>query len=441
MENISTYKKIKSLAKKSPAKIAGLKAKDTIISINNEPILDFIDDNYFNTLTLLNIKYIRNNKENEITITKSADEPLGIHYEENLYPPDNHCINKCIFCFVDQLPSNLRDSLYIKDDDWIYSILFGNYITLTNVTNSELNRIIKRKASPLYISIHAIDANIRQQMMGSKKAGKIKEQLKSLADNRIIMHTQIVLCPQINDGKILNETIEFLASLYPYVRSLAIVPVGLTKHRDGLPGIRLISQIEANHIIDTIKKYNKKYIDMHNANFVYASDEMYSIAKLPYPTYTNGEHMPQLSNGVGMFSELINEYTDALSTYKHEIANINSNTKITLITGVSAYEQIASMLGTIKERAKHIFINLVPIKNQLFGDSITVAGLLSGADIARVLKNIESDVIIVPASTLKDGAEVFLDDMTINELEEQLSAKIVIQEVDGYAMVETIIHS
>lgn len=437
----NTIKTIKYIEKKSIAKKSGLKIGDKIISINNEPILDFIDDNYFNSLDTLDIKLQRKDKKKNISIIKDADEPLGIEYEEELYPPDRQCSNACVFCFVDQLPQGMRESLYVRDDDWRYSVLFGNYVTLTNVSNTEQERIVNRKASPLYISIHAVDGKIRNKMMLSKRADKIKQQLKYLADNKIIMHTQVVLCPGINDGDVLNETIEFLYSLYPYVRTLAVVPVGLTGHRDNLPDLTPVSETKAKEIIRTIENYNNKFQKEKQINYVFASDEFYSKAKMDYPIFETGEHYPQLSNGVGMFSELTHEFNDALNTYKDDLNKVETDTKIVSITGVSAFSKISSMHKQIVSNTKKLSLNTVTIENRHFGDSITVTGLICGKDIVGQLKNIECDVIIVPASTLRDGKNVFLDGTNVEYIETELNAKVIVQEIDGYAMIEAILES
>ena len=434
-------KTIEYIDKKSPASKAKLKPEDIIININDESVLDFIDDNYFNSLDKLKIKFLRKNSEKEVIIEKESEQPLGINYKENLYPPDKQCTNACLFCFVDQLPKGMRESLYVKDDDWRYSVLFGNYVTLTNLKDAELERIVKRHASPLYVSVHAVDENIRSKMMRSKKAGKIKNQLEYLAKNKIIVHTQVVLCPGINDGKVLEETIEYLYSLYPYVRTLAVVPVGLTQHRDNLPNLKPVDEKSASQVIKTIEKYNEIFQKDKQINFVFASDEFYSKAHMPYPHFTDGEHYPQLSNGVGMFSELDNEFDEAINFYKNDIELINSEKTFAVVTGVSAYDKINEMFMRIKSIAKHLKINVVKVKNYNFGSTITVAGLLCGEDIAEQLKNIKSDVIIVPASTLKDGKNVFLDDTDVEFLHTTLNAEVLVEDIDGYAMIETILKS
>jgi len=434
-----TTKTIEHINKKSPAQKAGLKEKDVILSINGEPVLDFIDDNYFDTLSELEINYSRNGESKLITVEKDYNEPLGINYQEDLYPADEQCTNACLFCFVHQLPKHMRDSLYIKDDDWRYSVLFGNYVTMTNVSDADLNRIVKRGASPLYVSVHAIDGEVRNKIMHSKRANKIKEQLEYLTDNKIIVHTQIVLCPEINDGEVLKETIEYLYSLHPYVRTLAIVPVGLTEHRDNLHQLKPVNKDKARDIIKIVEYYNHKYQKEKDVNFVFASDEFYSKAQLPYPRFEGGEHYPQLSNGVGMFSELDHEFEQALNLYESDIKKINTEKRLVLATGVSAFEKINGMFDKLKSMAVNLNIQVVKIENKHFGDSITVAGLLCGKDIAAQLKNIPSDVIIVPASTLRDGKDIFLDDTNIEYLESQLNAKVLVQQIDGYAMIETIL--
>ncbi len=317
---------------------------------------------------------------------------------------------------MDQLPEGMRETLYVRDDDWRYSIAFGNYVTLTNIDDNEFNRITRRNASPLYISVHAVDADVRVELMKNKRAGLIKEQMERLAANNITMHTQIVLCPNHNDGEVLIETINYLASLYPHVKSLAVVPVGMTKFRDDLDYLEPVSVEVASDAIDYIEDFNEKFIDEHGESFVFASDEMYSAAQRDFPVYPDVSYSTLLSNGVGMIHQMTEEFDEALEYYEKEISSLKIDKKVLSLTGTSSYDYINMLYNKIKEKAKNINAEVIKVSNQTFGESITVTGLVCGSDILHNLINIHPDVIIVPANMLRDGQDTFLDDTTIHDI-------------------------
>lgn len=435
------YKQIISdIERGSPAAKAKLKVGDSVLSINNEPIIDFIDDNYFNTLEELHIDYINHkNQHKTVVIHKGALTPLGIHWENNLYPDEKHCHNRCLFCFVDQLPANMRSTMYLKDDDWRYSIAFGNYVTLTNVTDDELDRIIRRKASPLYVSVHAVNPEVRHQLMLNPQSKMIQQQLEKLVNAGIVIHAQIVMCPGINDQEVLDESIQYLASLYPGVRTLAVVPVGLTGHRADLPKLQAVDQTIAERTVHQIETYRKEFTSTLGIPFVYASDEFYSRAQLPYPLYHDGHHNPQISNGVGMFSEFIQEFNQAMDAFSIEIEKMHSDRRIAILSGTSAQPQLRTMIQSISKHLPNAVIEVISVSNNLFGESVTVSGLLSGMDMYTALKDLDYDVIMIPDSTLSQDQKIFLDNMTPDELSMKLNTQIIVQPVDGYEFVASII--
>lgn len=415
---------------------SGIKKGDRLVSMNGSPVLDFIDDGYFNSLDSVLIEFINARGQRQKThIRKPADIPLGLEFEENLYPDESTCRNRCIFCFVDQLPAGMRESLYIKDDDWRYSVLFGNYVTLTNVDDAELGRIIARRATPLYISVHATDAECRIHMMKNRRAGKILEQLRELAGGGIVFHCQVVLCPGINDGDVLEKTITDLCSLYPQCRSLAVVPVGLTGHRQGLPEITPVSPEYASSMIDYIEEKANGFRKELGSDFLYAADEFYAKARREYPRYSDGGYYPQLSNGVGLFHEFLQSYEQALEALPEAL---QAPRKVIIATGVSAADQIRRMAGGICRRVKDLECTVIPVENRVFGKSITVSGLLSGQDIIDSVKGMKGDVLMLPPSAFRCGADEMLDGTTIKDIERILGYCVIIAPDDGYEFACTV---
>ncbi|MCK5128224.1 MAG: DUF512 domain-containing protein [Clostridiales bacterium] len=420
--------KVKEVLKKSPAHKAGIKKNDIVHKIAHLSMYDFIDDIYVNSIINPLIEFERNGKTKIVSLDKDENENIGLSYFENLYPPEDSCTNKCVFCFVDQLPNEMRESLYVRDDDWRYSVLYGNYITMTNMTEVDFQRISSRKVSPLYISVHATDPDVRYDLLKNKNARKIMEQLKYLYDNKITFHSQIVLCPGINDGEVLNQTIEELASYYPYAKSLSIVPVGLTEHRGNLPLLKPVDEQYAGKTIDIVNEYRIKYKKDLSDPFVYVADELYSKANREYPKYTD-DISSQKANGVGLFSDFLQEFESALK----ELENYDANHRnIVVVTGVSSYSKIKEMCKVLQETVKNLKIDVIQVVNQHFGASITVSGLLIGKDIIKSLGKSQVDTIFIPESTMRNIENVFLDNMTIKDVEKETGSCVILSPNDGY---------
>lgn len=405
---------IEEIKEKSPAQKAGLKKGDRILSINGSRIRDFIDLLYYGSDSELKIKVKRNNIM-EFTIQRSEGEELGIKVNA---PSIRRCRNRCIFCFVNQLPKGLRKGLYIKDDDYRLSFLYGNFITLTNLRDEDRIRIKEQCLSPLYISVHHTDRKKRNLMLGNPEAPDILKELKELAKAGIKMHCQIVLCPGYNDGEDLKKTIRDLARLYPYVQSIAVVPVGLTKYSP--PQIRPVMKedaLKALRIIETLDRAFKKRYGRH---LVHGADELYIKAGLPLPPIKRYEGLPQLENGVGLVSLFMHRLR------RLKIPEINSKKKVFTFTGESFYPFLKTAIEEIKKKAK-TDIEVVMIKNRFFGETVTVTGLITGRDIIEGLaeKVSKGDYLFVPDVTTRDGGDEFLDGLKMEDIKKALSVEVL----------------
>ena len=427
---------VKEVIKNTPAKKAGVMLNDVVHSVNDISMNDFIDDTYANTLTDPVLHITRDGADIEIKLEKDQFEDIGIVYEQELYTDEAECLNGCLFCFVDQLPEGMRKSLYVRDDDWRYSVLYGNYITMTNMSDEDFERVVSRKVSPLYISVHATDPEVRFKLMRNKKSRLINEQLKFLYDNKITFHSQIVLCPDINDGDVLKQTIEDMVKYHPYAKTLSVVPVGLTVHRQNLPKLTHVDKKRARDVIGIVEGYRGKFSSGIGEPFVYASDEFYSKADLPYPRYSAGEINAQKANGVGLFSDFLDEFEMALEDLEESEVVPR---KVILVTGASAYREIKKSVDRLLLKARGMQIEVIKALNHHFGESVTVSGLLTGCDIIEAVGEKKADVIFVPESALKNDENVFLDDMTLKDVEKALECTVCISPNDGYEFVRTII--
>lgn len=415
---------VDSVAAGSPAERAGIIKGDKIISINSQKLIDYVDYVYFCAIDELRVKLIREDKTITVNVDNNEGEDLGLEFTTSLMGRKRVCGNKCIFCFVDQLPRGMRKSLYLKDEDWRYSLIMGNYVTMSTISKDELRRIIKRKASPLFISVHTVDEDLRKYLLGNDKAVKIRPLLKKLKKNGIKFHAQVVVCPGVNDGEKLNESIEFLSKLYPACRSLAVVPVGLSSYRDGLKQISPITETMARQTILMVESWQQQCLNRVGTRFVFASDEYYIKAKMQLPEYESYEAFDQIENGVGMVAKFLYECGDAqeLVTKKH----------VSIATGVDSYPFFADIAA--KARGQ---IDVYAIKNFTFGNSVTVSGLLGGGDYIKALEGKKlGDKLLITADCLRDG-EVFLDDVKLSELEEKLGVPIVPIR-DGYHFANVI---
>jgi len=408
--------KIIEVIKNSPADRAGLVAGDIIEKIDGESVWDFIDYQALTVRARVSVE----TRRGIIDVKKGMYADMGLVFETPMMSGMKMCANRCVFCFVDQLPANARESLRVKDDDWRMSLMMGNYVTLTNVGANEINRIIKRHASPLYISVHATDPELRSGIMGQKKAADIMNQLKTLTEGGIKIHTQAVLCPYLNDGKQLERTIADLLSLGENILSLALVPVGLTGCREGLAELHKYTRDEARAVIETANKWREKCLAERGTRFVFPSDEFYLAADMPLPSDEEYEGYQQIDDGVGMLRLFETEFHDA---WEDENEPSENTLECAIACGVSA----ADFLKNLLERypVSGVSVKIHAIRNDFFGESVTVSGLVTGGDIYAQMKDLGYKKIFITETMLRREDDIFLDGMSRAELSEKLGAEII----------------
>ncbi len=423
------------IVKNSIAEELELEPGDELVSVNGEEITDYIDYKFqiSDETVVLEVKK-QDGEIWELEIEKEYDEDIGIIFENPLMDNIKVCQNKCIFCFIDQMPKGMRKSLYLKDDDTRLSFLYGNFITLTNLTDDEINRIIKYRISPIKVSVHATDKDLRKYMMGNHKDKDILEYLKKLTDAGITVDCQIVLVKDVNDGEVLNKTIRDLAKLQPQVRSVAIVPVGITNYREKLADLSSFDKVSAEKLIEQISSLQNEIYKNINTRFVFLADEFYILAKRDFPDFESYEEFDQLENGIGLCRLLTWEIDEYLPKYKNKQVIFD---EVTIATGVAAYELILSLCEKIMKEI-NIKINVEKITNNFFGEKITVAGLITGKDLIEQLKNKNIKNIILPKCMLNDD-NVFLDDLKVEDIQRELGAKIIISDVDGEKLLNYLV--
>ena len=407
------------------AKRKGLKIGDDIVKIGGYPCVDILDILYFDAEKRFDIVVYRDGKLKTIKIRKNETKPLGVELEEM---DTIRCKNKCVFCFVDQLPKGLRDTLYVKDDDYRLSFISGCYVTMTNVGEEEIERIIRLKLSPMYISVHAFDDDKRLSLVKNPNTKNLINVMRRLGAEGIKMHTQLVIVPEMNDGETLIESIEGLHGVEG-VESVAVVPVGITGHRQNLTSIRPVSKEEAINAIEHVEWLNNKY----GGNFCWCSDEYYLIADRPLPSGEYYGSYDQIENGVGLISDFISNLDFALDEV--EICALKG--KAALITGKS----FAPVLEKEKEKIESklgLNLSVLPVSNTFFGESVTVAGLVVGKDIIAQSQNIDTDVYVVPDNMLREFTSTFLDDTTIKDLEKELNKPVLVVAHNGSDLVKKL---
>ncbi len=423
-----------------PSSIAselGIKKGDRLISINGAGIKDILEYKYLTTDEFLEVE-IENGK-GEIWIyevEKDYDEDIGIVFEGIIDKPKS-CHNKCIFCFIDQLPSGMRETLYFKDDDTRLSFLQGNFVTLTNLSEREINRIIRYRISPINVSVHTTDPDLRKMMLNNKNAGKLMDYLKRLKEGGIEVKAQIVLCPGVNDGENLDKTLKDLSELHPELSCVAVVPAGLTKHRQGLFELKEFDQAKASAVIDQVRKLQDKFLSELNTRFVFLSDEFFMISGRDLPGYDEYEGFSQLENGVGLITLFNEEITDAIN----KLGSYNKKRRVvSIVTGEYAYSTLKNAAARIENAVRELEIRVFAVTNDFFGHGVKVAGLLTGQDIIGQLKGkaIGNDLFI-PECMLKRDEAVFLDNITLEQLAEELDVKITVCKEDGSDLVANIL--
>lgn len=429
--------KILAVEPGGPASHAGVRPGETLLSINGNEICDILDYRFYETDRHLSI-VLRDDAgaERTVQIRKGQYESIGLEFETYLMDQQHSCTNRCIFCFIDQLPKGLRKSLYFKDDDSRLSFLFGNYVTLTNLKEREVDRIIKMHISPINISVHTTNPELRVKMMGNRFAGKSLDILYRFAKAGIKLNCQIVLCRDINDGEELDRTLKDLTSLWPSVQSVAVVPLGLTKYRQGLYPLTGYDSETARAVVRQLERWGDRCEQKYGQRICYAADEFYLKAQLPIPPAPFYGDFDQLENGVGLMASLKQEFLDALEDFVPPA----SSRKVTLATGVAAHPFLDTLLDELRQRCHNLTCNVVPIVNDFFGDTITVAGLVTGGDLLKQLQGRElGDALLLPDVMLRREGDIFLDDVSLEELSEALQIQIITVPNDGYALLDAVV--
>ena len=429
---------ISKVYKDSIADEIGIEVGDILLSVNGEKVEDIIQYKF-----LISDEYIeleikkKNGKVYLYEIEKDYDDELGIEFTNPIIDKAKSCRNKCVFCFIDQLPKGMRETLYFKDDDSRLSFLQGNFVTLTNMSEDDINNIIKYRISPINISVHTTNPELRRKMIKNKFAGKLMDTMKRLADAGIEMNAQIVLCPGYNDKEELERTLEDLADMSPYVKSAAIVPVGITRYRDNLVKLDIFDEKSAGETIDQVHKLQEKYLKKMNTRFAFLSDEFYIIARRPLLKYDEYEGFVQFEDGVGMITKMGTEIVRYLNTLTDK--RFDKTKTVSIATGKSAYEFMCKMADLIMDKFKNIKINVYRIKNNFFGETITVSGLLTATDLIDQLKDKElGETLYITRSMMKADEEIFLDNITLKQLEEKLNIEVMPCKNEGVDVVDKL---
>ncbi|MCL5061795.1 MAG: DUF512 domain-containing protein [Nitrospirae bacterium] len=420
---------IEEIQKGSLAEKAGLCIGDRLVAMNGHAVRDDIDLMFYSNEPKLELLVLRNKEKATINadIDETARSGLGIVLKPFKIKT---CRNNCIFCFVAQLPRGLRRPLYVKDEDYRMSFLYGNYITMTNLSDADKKRIVEQRLSPLYISVHSTNTEIRNKLIGNPHASDIMREIKFLASHKIRMHTQIVLCPGYNDGKNLEKTITDLYKYYPYVASIAVVPVGITAYRK--KAIRPVEKDDAVNAVVSVQKLQARFKRKHGDNIVYAADELYIKAEMQFPPLEHYGELPQIENGVGMVPLFLNQ------ARKIKAPRTSRKRMFVTFTGVSFYPYLSKFIDKLIRDG--IGIEAIPVGNTFFGKSVTVTGLLTGRDVIKSLSGIvkKDDVLLIPDVVMREGDEVFLDDVSRQDIEDVLGVKAVVIESTPRGLVDAI---
>lgn len=428
--------KINSIEAHSHASRCGIRENEYLVSINGNEIIDVLDYRFYQfskELTLV----VRDvyGAQRTINLKKPEYDELGLLFDTYLMDEQKSCKNKCIFCFIDQLPQGMRDTLYFKDDDSRMSFLFGNYITLTNITEHEIDRIIKMHISPVNISVHTTNEELRCKMMNNRFAGDALKHLKRLSQSSIEINTQIVCCPGYNDGQELKKTLSDLEKLG--VNMIAVVPVGLTKHRQGLAKLTPFTKEKAIETLDIIENFASECLKKHGRRIAFAADELYIKAERDIPDAEHYEDFSALENGVGLVSLLQDELMYALSDYE---GDTDMNRKVTIACGTSVAPFMRRMMDSIEEKFSNVKVNVVPIKNEFFGGGVNVSGLIVGADLINQLNDVDlGDELLISSSMLRYENDLFLDDTSVSDVEKKLNIKLTPVNNNGEELLLSVI--
>ena len=448
--------RIKEILPDSIAEEFELEPGDILLKINENEIEDVFDYQYFVEDEYIEVLIRKaDGEELLLEIDKDPDEDLGIVFEKSLMGDYKSCCNKCMFCFIDQMPKGMRQTLYFKDDDARLSFLQGNYITLTNMKDRDIDRIIRYHLGPINISVHTTNPTLRCKMLKNRFAGEALKKIDRLFEGGIGMNGQIVLCKGVNDGEELNRTIRDLAAYLPVMRSVSVVPAGLTKYREGLYPLESFEKEDAVRVIDQIESFQEDFYRRYGLHFIHASDEWYIMAGRDFPEEERYDGYLQLENGVGMMRLLWNEFSEAYEALEPDQVNWQASgeknatvrmaggkalvREISIATGVLAFEMISRMAGMLEQKLPGLTIHCYRIINDFFGEKITVSGLITGTDLIHQLKGKElGECLLLPNNILRSGEDVFLDDYTLKEVSEAIGTKIVITPTDGKGFIDAV---
>lgn len=428
---------VKSLMPGGIGEELGIEPGDKLLTINGNEIQDVFDYYYYEeSEQLLLLIEKPDGEEWELEIEKDEDESLGIEFDQSLMDEYRSCRNKCMFCFIDQMPKGMRETLYFKDDDSRLSFLQGNYITLTNMSDHDVERIVKYRLEPINISFQTTNPQLRCKMLHNRFAGEALKKVDILYRGQIEMNGQIVLCKGVNDGEELERTIRDLTGYLPYLKSVSIVPVGLTKYRDGLYPLEPFTKEDAREVLSVIHRWQEKIYQEHGIHMIHAGDEWYVLAEEEVPEEERYDGYLQLENGVGMMRLLFNEVQEALSA----VTGDGRQREISLATGRLMYPYIGKILEEIRKKFPNITTHLYAIRNDFFGERITVSGLITGQDLTGQLKGQPlGERLLLPCNMLKIGEPVFLDDFTLEEVENSLQVKTDIVKSSGQDLLDAVI--
>ncbi len=433
---------IKKILPGSIAEELGMEPGDKLLQISDTDIEDIFDYQF-----LVQDEYIEvliekpDGEQWLLEIDKDFDEDLGIEFENGLMDDYRSCHNKCIFCFIDQMPKGMRDTLYFKDDDSRLSFLQGNYVTLTNMSDYDIDRIIRYNLSPINISFQTTNPELRCMMLNNRFAGEALKKVEKLYEAGILMNGQIVLCKGINDGAELERSISDLSKYLPYLESVSVVPVGLSKHREGLYPLQPFTKEDAKEVLQTIHKWQEKLYPEYDLHFIHASDEWYILAEEELPQADNYDGYIQYENGVGMLRMLIDEFEDALQNAKeYHILPMMQKREISIATGKLAYPYIKDFSEKLMRMCEGLEVHVYAIRNDFFGEMITVSGLITGQDLVAQLKDKPlGETLFLPENILRSGEDVFLDDFTVGDVQNSLQVPLNIVKSNGYELVSCIL--